>query len=42
VVFGRVVKGMDVVKKVEAQGTDSGQTAQPIEITDCGELEIQE
>ena len=38
VVFGRVVEGMDVVKKVEAQGSDSGRTRAVIKITDCGEL----
>jgi len=38
VVFGRVIEGMDVVKKVEEQGSRSGKTRSPIEITDCGEL----
>lgn len=38
VVFGRVIEGLDVVKEVEAQGSRSGRTRQPIEITDCGEL----
>jgi peptidyl-prolyl isomerase F (cyclophilin D) len=38
VVFGQVVEGMDVVKKVEALGSRSGQTKEKIEITDCGEL----
>lgn len=38
VVFGRVIEGMDVVKAVEAQGSRSGATRQPIEIVDCGEL----
>lgn len=38
VVFGRVIEGMDVVKKVEEQGSGSGKTRSPIEITDCGEL----
>lgn len=38
VVFGRVLEGMDVVKKVEANGSQSGRTRAPIQITDCGEL----
>jgi peptidylprolyl isomerase len=38
VVFGRVVKGMDVVKRIEAQGSGGGATSKPIEITDCGEV----
>jgi peptidylprolyl isomerase len=38
VVFGRVLEGMDVVKKVEAEGSRSGSTRQRIAIKDCGEL----
>ncbi len=38
VVFGRVLEGMDVVKAVEAQGTQSGRTRKPVAIVDCGEL----
>ena len=38
VVFGRVVDGMDVVKKVESLGSRSGATAKAIVIADCGEL----
>ena len=38
VVFGFVTKGMDVVKKVEAVGSGSGQTSQPVVIADCGQL----
>ncbi len=39
VVFGRVVKGMDIVKRVEALGSSgSGRTSKTIEITDCGEI----
>ena len=38
VVFGSVTKGMDVVKKVEAVGSGSGQTSQPVVIADCGQL----
>lgn len=38
VVFGSVVEGMDVVKKMEAIGSESGKTAKPVEISDCGQL----
>ena len=38
VVFGSVVEGMDVVKKIEAVGSQSGKTAQPVVIADCGQL----
>jgi len=38
VVFGSVVKGMDVVKKIEALGSRSGATTKKIEIADCGEI----
>jgi peptidylprolyl isomerase len=36
VVFGRVVDGMDVLKKMEAVGSDSGKTSKPVVIADCG------
>jgi len=39
VVFGRVLDGMDVVKKIEAQGTRSGRPQSLIKITEAGELE---
>ena len=38
VVFGKVIEGMDVVKKIESQGSRSGTPAQEVKITDCGEL----
>lgn len=38
VVFGKVVKGMSVVKKIEALGSRSGATSAKITIADCGEL----
>ena len=38
VVFGEVVQGMDVVKAIEAKGTRSGATREPIVIADCGQL----
>ena len=36
VVFGAVTDGMDVVKKIEAVGSQSGKTAKPVVIADCG------
>lgn len=38
VVFGSVVDGMDVVRKMEEIGSDSGKTAKPVAISDCGQL----
>jgi cyclophilin family peptidyl-prolyl cis-trans isomerase len=38
VVFGRVIKGMDVVKKIESLGSDSGETKARIVIANCGQL----
>merc|ERR1739842_281052 len=38
VVFGSVVEGMDVVKAVEAVGSQSGKTSKPVVIADCGQL----
>jgi peptidyl-prolyl isomerase F (cyclophilin D) len=36
-VFGKVVEGMDVIKKVESYGSDSGKTSKKIIVEDCGE-----
>jgi cyclophilin family peptidyl-prolyl cis-trans isomerase len=38
VVFGKVVEGMDVVKKVESYGSSSGKTSKKIVVADCGQL----
>lgn len=38
VVFGKVVNGVEIVKEIEKQGSQSGQTKQKIEITNCGQL----
>lgn len=35
VVFGRVVNGKDLVKKIESQGTPSGSPKQKVVITKC-------
>merc|ERR1711906_84376 len=37
-VFGSVVEGMDVVKKIEGVGSQSGKTSKPVVIADCGQL----
>ena len=39
VVFGQVVTGYDVVRKIEAVGSRSGQTSAPVTISDCGKVE---
>jgi len=39
VVFGKVIKGMDVVSAVEEVGSRSGQCSQEVRIADCGILE---
>ncbi|KDO68608.1 hypothetical protein CISIN_1g006162mg [Citrus sinensis] len=38
VVFGKVVKGLNIVKKIEQVGTGDGKPAQPVKIIDCGEF----
>merc|ERR1719461_2732543 len=38
VVFGQVVEGMDIVKKVESFGSGSGATSAKICVADCGQL----
>ena len=38
VVFGSVVDGMDVVKKLEGFGSQSGKTSKTIAVADCGQL----
>lgn len=38
VVFGAVVEGMDVVKNIEALGSQSGKTSKKIVVADCGQL----
>ena len=39
VVFGKVIEGMDVVKAVEAVGSDSGTPSKEVIVVDSGELE---
>ncbi|MFA4916389.1 MAG: peptidylprolyl isomerase [Syntrophales bacterium] len=38
VVFGTVTEGMDVVKSIEAFGSQSGQPSKQVRIIDCGQL----
>ena len=40
VVFGKVIEGMDIVKKIEAVGTGSGRPTQEVVIVDSGELPL--
>ena len=37
--FGKVINGMDIVKKIEAQGTQSGRPKKKIVIEDSGIVE---
>ncbi|MED6106778.1 hypothetical protein PIB30_007808 [Stylosanthes scabra] len=38
VVFGKVVSGMDILKKIELVGSSDGKPVQPVKIIDCGEV----
>jgi len=38
VVFGEVAEGMDVVRRVESVGTESGRTQTKVTITSSGEV----
>ena len=38
VVFGKVIEGMEIVEKVEAQGTNSGRPRRKVKIAAAGEL----
>ncbi|XP_021770282.1 peptidyl-prolyl cis-trans isomerase CYP63-like [Chenopodium quinoa] len=38
VIFGKVVEGMDVVKKMEQFGTSEGRPIEQVKIVDCGEV----
>jgi peptidylprolyl isomerase len=38
VVFGKVIDGMDLVKKIESYGSQSGATKQTVKIENSGQL----
>jgi peptidyl-prolyl isomerase F (cyclophilin D) len=38
VVFGNVIEGMDIVRKIENYGSSTGKTYQKVMIADCGQL----
>lgn len=38
VVFGKVTKGMDLLRKMESNGSQSGKTKVQVKIADCGKL----
>eukprot|EP00466_Bigelowiella_natans_P006093 jgi/Bigna1/43282/e_gw1.75.39.1 len=40
VVFGRVIKGMDVVRAMEALPTDRDKPLVPVVVQDCGEMAV--
>lgn len=37
-VFGKVISGMEVVKKIESLGNRSGMPSRKVQIADCGEI----
>ena len=39
VVFGCVTEGLDLLKKMESYGSNSGETRADIIIADCGQIE---
>ena len=40
--FGVVLEGMDVIKKIEAHGSQSGRTRLKVIIKECGQLNATE
>ncbi|VDL92222.1 unnamed protein product [Schistocephalus solidus] len=38
VVFGQVVEGQNIIKQMEATGSQSGKTSKTVTISDCGQL----
>ena len=38
VVFGKIIEGMEVVMKLEANGSQSGKTNKTVKIESCGEI----
>ncbi|MFS7932572.1 putative peptidylprolyl isomerase [Helianthus anomalus] len=42
VVFGKVIKGMEIVQKMDQFGTSEGTPSGLVQITNCGELQEDE
>ena len=42
VVFGKVEEGMDLVRRIEALGSQSGTPSKTVTIADSGELQVEE
>ncbi|KAG5185226.1 hypothetical protein JKP88DRAFT_194647 [Tribonema minus] len=40
VVFGQVVEGLDIIRKIEGLGSNSGKTKKSVVIADCGQLSV--
>jgi cyclophilin family peptidyl-prolyl cis-trans isomerase len=40
VVFGRIISNMELVKKIEGLGSQSGKTSKVVKIADCRELPV--
>jgi len=40
-VFGQITEGMDVIREMEAHGSQGGATRAPIVIADCGEVDAE-
>jgi|TARA_B110000208_G_scaffold3019_1_gene4049 peptidylprolyl isomerase len=40
VVFGKIIEGMDIVKKIEGYGSSSGSTSAKLTIADSGEIAV--
>lgn len=38
VVFGKVTKGLDIIRKIETKGSDSGRPSADVKITNSGAL----
>ena len=42
VVFGKILSGMELVRKIESVGTSSGTPLKNVVIADCGEIKMDE
>ena len=41
VVFGTVIEGMDVVRRIESVGSKSGKCSKQVAVMDCGQLDVE-